>query len=479
MSYPTTKILTILLASGSMAFATTVKGKITSQAGRALANAKVSIDAKGFSATTASDGTYSIVTSTTAVSPNSFSVLRTFSLQDGILALVVDRAVPVDVQFFDLAGTRLRVDKIGNGSEGSHRWDLSKVALGSTTLLVRTRVGGVEATYRYVRMGSGAGSLASLGGPGQSAGILARTLAVTDSLKVTVAGFRTRSIPLSSLDTTVNLSLDTALALGYPMKNLPVPSSGCGKPLTLKTGTFKITSAGLTRDYTLSIPANYNPAKPSRLIFGMHWMGGNMGAVNNENFYQMRPLDSEKNIVFVAPQGYTDASPWRGGDNKDHIFFEDLLKHVTSNMCIDSSRVFSMGFSFGAMFTNSISRNHQKQLRAVVVFAAADYNIYVPTPLDHPIGFMGTVGLSDELCPPSTGRACKNLKVTHNKCTVPGTVPETTKGSGTHVIYDYQGCGHYPVKWVTFDGGHDAYPKDRGQSNTWMTAEVWKFINQF
>lgn len=479
MRHPSAKILTILLATGTVGFASTVRGKITSQAGRALANAKVSIDAKGFSATTAADGSYSIVTSPSSVSPDAIAVRRTFSLQEGVLSLQVDQAVPVDVQFFDLGGSRLRVDKLTSGTDGVHRWNLASIAQGSTTLLVRTRIGGVEATYRYVRMGTGSGTLASLAGPGQAAGMLGRTLAVTDSLKVTVNGFRTRSVPLSSLDTTVNLSLDTALALGYPLKNLPVPSSGCGKPLTLKSGTFKITSAGLTRDYTLSIPANYNPAKPSRLIFGMHWMGGNMGAVNNENFYQLRPLDTEKNIVFVAPQGYTDNSPWRGGDNKDHIFFEDLLKHVTTNLCIDSSRVFSLGFSFGAMFTNSISRNHQKQLRAVVVFAAADYNIYVPTPQDHPIGFMGTVGLSDNLCPPATGRSCRNLKVTHNKCTVPASVPEATMGSGGHVIYDYQGCGHYPVKWATFDGGHDAYPKDRGQSNTWMTAEVWKFLNQF
>jgi hypothetical protein len=54
---------------------------------------------------------------------------------------------------------------------------------------------------------------------------------------------------------------------------------------------------------------------------------------------------------------------------------------------------------------------------------------------------MGTVGTDDGTCPPKTGRDCRNLKVHDNKCIVPATVPETTSGSGTHVIYDYQAAG--------------------------------------
>jgi len=95
-----------------------------------------------------------------------------------------------------------------------------------------------------------------------------------------------------------------------------------------------------------------------------------------------------------------------------------------------------------------------------------------------PIAFTGTVGLSDGTCPPKTGRDCRNPKVTDNKCTVPATVPETTTGSGTHVVYDYSGCGNHPVRWITFDGVHDDYPKDKNQSATWMPAQTWSFINQ-
>jgi hypothetical protein len=35
--------------------------------------------------------------------------------------------------------------------------------------------------------------------------------------------------------------------------------------------------------------------------------------------------------------------------------------------------------------------------------------------------------------------------VKNNKRKVPATVPETTVGSGSHKIYDYEGCGNHPV----------------------------------
>jgi predicted esterase len=243
----------------------------------------------------------------------------------------------------------------------------------------------------------------------------------------------------------------------------------------VKSGNYKM----MNRDYTVDVGANYDANKPSRLVFAMHCMGSSrQGVINDQYYYQLKPKDTDKNTIFVAMQGESDGT-WQQGAN-DHKMFEDIHKHLSANMCIDSSRVFSVGFNFGAMFTNSLSRNHQGLLRAVVTFAPADYNIYLPpTTIDAPIGAMITVGLGDGTCPPKTARSCRDLKVKHNKCTVPATVTETTTGSGTHVCYDYQGCGNYPVKFCTFDGGHDDRPKDRNASATWTLPLAWDFIKQF
>jgi poly(3-hydroxybutyrate) depolymerase len=239
-----------------------------------------------------------------------------------------------------------------------------------------------------------------------------------------------------------------------------------------------MTSAGLNRQYIVYIPPNYNPSKPYRLVFSMHCMGSSAtNSANNEQYYRLKPLDTAGNTIFVAPQGYTDAMPWRGGDNKDHTFFEDMVKLFKSELCIDTSRIFSVGFSFGAMFTNSLAQTHQDILRGVVVYATADYNIYFPTNNGKPLAYMGVHGTADGTCPITSGRASKDRFVKNNGCKVPTTVPEAN--SSTHVVYDYGCPSNYPVKWATHNGGHTDLPKDPGQSTSWDIDLTWKFITQF
>ena len=116
------------------------------------------------------------------------------------------------------------------------------------------------------------------------------------------------------------------------LKNAPVPSAGYGKELgDFKSGTYTMESAGLTRQYTIDIPDNYDKNTPYRLIFAMHMMGGHMNTMVSGNYYELKTYAKRDNIpvIFVAPEGYTDRSPWRGGDDKDHIFFADMLEPVS------------------------------------------------------------------------------------------------------------------------------------------------------
>ena len=51
------------------------------------------------------------------------------------------------------------------------------------------------------------------------------------------------------------------------------PSTGCGKPPPASM-RYSIDVAGKTREYILSVPSNYDPNTPYRLIFGWHPWGG-------------------------------------------------------------------------------------------------------------------------------------------------------------------------------------------------------------
>lgn len=263
---------------------------------------------------------------------------------------------------------------------------------------------------------------------------------------------------------------------GYPLGNPPVKSAGCGKSPGFSTGTHTLTSAGLDREYILELPANYDSNKPYRLVFGMHWWGGSAEAVKGwSEWFGLEALDTTNSTIWVAPQGYTDGSPWRGNDDRDHTYFDDLYAKLAAEFCVDTSRVFSVGFSFGAMYTNSLAQTHQDVLRGVVVYAAADYNIYFPENTGKPLAYMGVHGLSDPTCPVSSGRRSRDRFVENNACTVPSTVPEATV-KGSHVTYDYQCLDNYPVRWTTFDGAHTYPPNNDGD---WVHALTWEFISQF
>jgi poly(3-hydroxybutyrate) depolymerase len=184
--------------------------------------------------------------------------------------------------------------------------------------------------------------------------------------------------------------------------------------------------------------------------------------------------------IFVAPQ--SDGSTWQ---EKDHALFDDILAFVKTNLCIDTTRVFATGFSFGGMITYSLSVNHQKDIRAAVGIAPANYNIYVPTKNHQPIAWMQTTGMGDGTCPwvsgNSTTQGAKFIAIEHatdNGCTVPATLPIWQQGA--HVCYDFAGCkAGFPTKACTFDGGHTNIANDSGSNVNWIPQESWKFFTQF
>lgn len=353
-------------------------------------------------------------------------------------------------------------------------------------LIIRTSIGPDAFTFRYVPL-KGAfliNKSDSKSSSKNSDNKLARISAINDTLKVIATNYNAKSVAITSYEQQLDIILGTIENVGR--------SSGCGKDLSsLKSGTHKITSAGLSREYIIDIPANYDKNKPYRLIFGMHCMGSNMQGVVGDKYYQLKRIaDSTKTpCIFVAPQGYSDNSPWRTGDNKDHIFFDDMHKLFKEDLCIDTTRVFSCGFSFGSMFTYSLSTSHQNQLRAVACYSPANYNIYLPTNTHLPIAYMSTTGLDDNLCPWDGGnnQGAKYAAIGHandNGCEVPANIPTTTKGSRNHLCYDVPGCDDkYPVKICTFDGGHQAGHMDGvsgdNSSRSWIPIETWNFFMQF
>jgi poly(3-hydroxybutyrate) depolymerase len=217
-----------------------------------------------------------------------------------------------------------------------------------------------------------------------------------------------------------------------------------------------------------------NCLETHRFIYASHGSGGEGADITREKYYSLQTVsDGAKDpAIFVAASGL--GGIW---GLKDVPLFDDILAFVEQNACVDTSRVFVLGFSFGGMYSYSLSMTRQKTIRAGIGMSPANYNIQIPPKSHDPIAWMQSTGMSDTTCPwvqgNSTTNGSKYIAIEHgtdNGCAVPNPIPTWT--SGSMLCDDFAGCKPgYPAKVCTFNGGHGLPP---GSAN-WM----WAFITQF
>jgi poly(3-hydroxybutyrate) depolymerase len=262
------------------------------------------------------------------------------------------------------------------------------------------------------------------------------------------------------------------------------PSSGCGKSPTLTSGSHTIQSSGQSRQFMIRIPDSYDKSHPYRLIFAFHWNGGTMTDIDGGgssgytwSYYGLREQANDSTI-FVAAQGLNNG--WANSGGHDLTLVDDMIELIEGDLCVDTTQLFSVGFSYGGGMTYEIACSRPTVFRAVAVYSGAQLSGCDGG--KQPIAYLGIHGVSDGTCNIAGGRSLRDTFVKNNGCTAQDP-PEPTAGSQTHVCTKYQGCsaGH-PVEWCAFDGGHTPGNVDGGGDDgakTWTKAEVWKFFTQF
>src|SRR5690606_30891331 len=116
------------------------------------------------------------------------------------------------------------------------------------------------------------------------------------------------------------------------------PSPGCGNAAAPK-GAQNLTLQlnGKTRKYLLFVPEGYDPTKSIPLIFAWHSSGA--PPAESRRYYKLEPVTGDGAII-VYPEGINGG--WDlGGEGVDVKFFDAMLASLTTNYCIDESRVFS------------------------------------------------------------------------------------------------------------------------------------------
>jgi poly(3-hydroxybutyrate) depolymerase len=250
-------------------------------------------------------------------------------------------------------------------------------------------------------------------------------------------------------------------------------SAGCGQATTLKSGTFTIDVSGTSRTYILSIPSNYDPTKAYKLIFGFHWLGGAAtdvasGQIIGGPYYGLQSR-SNGSAILVAPDGLPDPNQnnnkgWPNTNGQDIAFVKAMLQLFESGLCIDQSRIFSTGFSYGGIFSLTLGCQMSNVFRAIAPESGEFFGNC--TAKGGPVAVWQAEGDSDTTVPTANAQSANNYFVTTNHCTT------TTTAVSPSPCVTYQGCDSgYPVTWCEFSGGH----------MPWSMAPdpVWAFFNQF
>ena len=487
----------------STSFAYTISGKVSDDQGKAIKDVDVSLLKEGKTAKTDDEGKFTIhEDENVGIHPAYKNSVGYISINNGVLSYSQSSTSPVQVKIYNSLGNQVFKKTL----HGSGTYDLSKGLEARGTYFAQVSVGNAKQNIKFTTDGSYSQTL----GAQASNSALMKDAQKDEAIQFVATDYDTLTIALNTLDTILNVKLtktvppEPTFKFGYALGNKPTPSKGCGttsklqKTKSVENGDrFEMRVGSDNREYFITLPKNYDNKKPYKLLFAMHCMGSNAEDFVHHNadqdhpspYYGQQKLDTEGNYIFVSPRGDTDGMPWSVSSDKDHKFIDQLLTTLEENYCIDTSRVFMTGFSFGAMVTNSMAQDMQDRLRAVAVYATADYNIYLPKNKGLPIAWMAVHGKNDGTCQYNRARdsALKRILKNNGKADADGNFtdasaekPKEVGGSG-HLCYDFTTVDErFPVKFCSWNGQHQWTAYDNGNwQNTWVPQEVHKFFEQF
>lgn len=270
-----------------------------------------------------------------------------------------------------------------------------------------------------------------------------------------------------------------------PASTAPLVSatSGCGRQV--RTGVYDLTTTdgnNRTRKYLIHVPAGYNPSHPYSLNFVYHGAGGS--SASSYSWGLQNAAGAEENGIFVYPDGIPFANWGVGWDDRtrgyDIPFFDNIVKHVETNFCVNRSRIFVAGFSWGGDFTLALICNRGNVIRAAAVNSASDefgnggdYMSYTDFPCatnTHPaVRFEHAAG-GDAYYPAPHFATTSKLVQHLNSCSS-STTPVHSSSTAMACV-SHNSCGREFVECTFSDSiGHNLPPH--------WAADTWAFFSSF
>jgi poly(3-hydroxybutyrate) depolymerase len=141
-----------------------------------------------------------------------------------------------------------------------------------------------------------------------------------------------------------------------------------------------------------------------------------------------------------------------------------MLDRFQGELCVDQTRIFSTGFSYGGMMSFTIACGRAEVFRAIAPMSGALYSGCADG--DAPIAMLGFHGTTDTVVPIANGVSARNVIAERNGCQ-PAAMAVQSDG-----CLSFQGCSEgHSVTWCEFNGGHMPAPQS--------APRIWDFFSQF
>lgn len=275
----------------------------------------------------------------------------------------------------------------------------------------------------------------------------------------------------------------TAGAQDAPPPPPPAPKSlaaqAPGMPGNPTTVEF-VRPGGEVRSAIVSVTSNYDPARPTPVMFGFGGWGDSPENFRNYSRFNATPAASEAIVVY--PKGIEHA--WEGAPyavtprGADVDFVRQIVAELQHHFNVDRNRIYGVGMSNGGGMIAALACQAPDLMAGVVGISGAYYNpvhencvdgASVPTFLIH--------GSKDEMTFYNGGSrhgapfwAVPDL--IHQRSVANGCAPDpvVVELPGNVTQFGYSGCRDEAVHWRVNDSIHDWYFTPD------VANEAWNFL---
>ena len=248
---------------------------------------------------------------------------------------------------------------------------------------------------------------------------------------------------------------------------------------------------GLTREYSIYIPASYDGTTNFPLLFNFH--GGDDVITNWQTTADIRPIADTANFILVYPQARPDPSdgnslnwlPKTPGTFDDVPFISALIDTIASNYQIDQNRIYACGYSLGGDMSFELGCKLSNRIAAIAPVARtmqANPNSFC-SPV-HPTGVLTILGTDDFISPYGgypgyylSAAATHSYWATHNNCNATATMSTVSASVERYTWSTASGCD-YVEELKVIGGGHD-WPGSFGNMTIDASEEIWQFVSRY